>query len=162
VKRGRQVGDADLCHSEKLREVLQKLHIPVHQAPGEAEAECCRMNRLGLVDAVWSEDGDALIFRCTKLVKFIHDEEGKKRIDAAEVWDMKDIYERTGLNHKSIALFGILVGCDYDTTGLQGCGRALAETLSTASKGLAERLFYCAKSLQENGHGTNASWEREH
>jgi Holliday junction resolvase YEN1 len=38
----------------------------MHQAPGEAEAELAKMNVVGLVDAVFTSDCDALVFgaRC--------------------------------------------------------------------------------------------------
>jgi 5'-3' exonuclease len=38
----------------------------MHQAPGEAEAELAKLNAVGLVDAVFTSDSDALVFgaRC--------------------------------------------------------------------------------------------------
>ena len=32
------------------------------QAPGEAEAELAQLNKLGIIDAVLTDDGDALVF----------------------------------------------------------------------------------------------------
>ncbi|KAF2772226.1 PIN domain-like protein, partial [Teratosphaeria nubilosa] len=52
-----------------LHQLLDHLKIPYHQAPGEAEAECAKLQRLGVVDAVWSDGGDALMFGCTTLIK---------------------------------------------------------------------------------------------
>jgi Holliday junction resolvase YEN1 len=36
-----------------LRMMLDELCMPWHTAPGEIEAECVRLQKLGLVDAVW-------------------------------------------------------------------------------------------------------------
>lgn len=41
--------------------------VPVIQAPGEAEAQCSYLNKIGKVDAVCTEDTDSIIFG-TKLL----------------------------------------------------------------------------------------------
>ncbi|OTA81335.1 hypothetical protein M434DRAFT_51004, partial [Hypoxylon sp. CO27-5] len=53
-----------------LKEILFQLSIPHHEAPGEAEAECARLEALGVVDAVWSDDSDTFMFGCTTLIQF--------------------------------------------------------------------------------------------
>lgn len=59
-KRNRQGGNkVDYGRTRLLRQVLDHLKIPHHEAPGEAEAECAAMQRLGIVDAVWTDDSDA-------------------------------------------------------------------------------------------------------
>ena len=49
--------------------LLDVLKVPHHQAPGEAEAEYARLQMLIVLDAVWSDDGDALMFGCRTLIK---------------------------------------------------------------------------------------------
>jgi Holliday junction resolvase YEN1 len=49
--------------TQLLCQLLDHLKVPRHHAPAEAEAECARMQQLGIVDAVWSDDGDTLMFR---------------------------------------------------------------------------------------------------
>jgi len=47
-----------------LKDTLDALGIPHHQALGEAEAECAALQKHGIVDAVWSEDSDTMMFGC--------------------------------------------------------------------------------------------------
>lgn len=39
------------------------------QAPGEAEAELAQMSKLGKIDAVLTDDVDALVFGATKILR---------------------------------------------------------------------------------------------
>jgi Holliday junction resolvase YEN1 len=69
-KRGRKGGGR--INYERLRilkEVLRHLRVPYHEAPGEAEAECARLQQLGVVDAVFSQDSDTLMFGCDYLLR---------------------------------------------------------------------------------------------
>jgi Holliday junction resolvase YEN1 len=65
AKRGRNEGRPVGGDRSLLKEVLDALRIPHLNASGEAEAECCRLQVLGLVDAVYSSDSDCLLFGCT-------------------------------------------------------------------------------------------------
>ncbi|KAK1837847.1 phd finger domain-containing protein [Colletotrichum chrysophilum] len=104
-----------------FKETLTKLHIPWRQAPGEAEAECAALQRLGLVDAVWSEDSDTLMFGCTVLVKNLLKSNGQKSKDEAKVYRLRDIEQKTRITANGIVLYAMVAGCDY-TKGLHGCG----------------------------------------
>lgn len=44
------------------RALLDAMGLPYVNAPGEAEATCALLNRAGKVDAVASDDGDALLY----------------------------------------------------------------------------------------------------
>lgn len=113
-----------------FKETLTKLHIPWRQAPGEAEAECAALQRLGLVDAVWSEDSDTLMFGCTVLVKNLHKSNGQKSKDEAKVYRLRDIERKTRISANGIVLYAMVAGCDY-TKGLHGCGTAVGRELAT-------------------------------
>ena len=54
---------------ELLKETLHGLVVSWLDAPAEAEADCCRLQALGLFDAVWSQDSDCLMFGCTFWVR---------------------------------------------------------------------------------------------
>lgn len=58
-RQGRGGGKVDYDVIKLLHRMFDQLQVPYHQAPGEAEAECARLQRLGIVDAVWSDDGDS-------------------------------------------------------------------------------------------------------
>jgi Holliday junction resolvase YEN1 len=71
-KRGRNGGrKIDFEKLRLLKQVLRYFGIPYQGAPGEAEAECDRLQILGLVDAVRSQDSDCLMFGCSF---WIHDD----------------------------------------------------------------------------------------
>ncbi|KAF2743540.1 hypothetical protein M011DRAFT_410403, partial [Sporormia fimetaria CBS 119925] len=54
-KRGRR-GQGQIKYEELrlIKSVLRSLAVPYHEAPAEAEAECARLQQLGVVDAVYS------------------------------------------------------------------------------------------------------------
>ncbi|OHE94648.1 hypothetical protein CORC01_10049 [Colletotrichum orchidophilum] len=114
-----------------LKNTLDHILVPWLEAPGEAEAECALLQQRGLVDAVWSDDGDCLMFGCTVLIRDLRDNKNQKRKEHARVFDMTSIRRlKVGLyNKKSITFYAMLTGCDYAPDGLPGCGTRLAQEL---------------------------------
>lgn len=49
--------------------MLTLMGVPVIQAPGEAEAQCSYLNKIGKVDAVCTEDTDSLVFGTQLLLR---------------------------------------------------------------------------------------------
>ncbi|KAI1376003.1 XPG I-region-domain-containing protein [Hypoxylon crocopeplum] len=98
------------------------VRVPRHEAPGEAEAECARLQELGIVDAVWSDDSDTFMFGCTTLVQF-HKPEGHefKSEDSVLVYTANSLVDRSKLTREGLLMYAILVGCDY-SDGLPGIG----------------------------------------
>ncbi|KAK1983232.1 PIN domain-like protein [Colletotrichum cereale] len=113
-----------------FKDMLEHIHVPWHQAPGEAEAECALLQQRGLVDAVWSEDGDSFMFGCTILLRNLRNDMNQKLKEEVKAFDMRDIRKTRLFNKKSITLFGMLTGCDYAPAGLKGCGKGLAHNLA--------------------------------
>ncbi|KAI0385625.1 PIN domain-like protein [Hypomontagnella monticulosa] len=105
-----------------LKRLLDQLGVPHHKAPGEAEAECARLQQLGVVDAVWSDDSDTFMFGCTTLVQF-HVPEGHefKSQDIVLVYTADSLVNRSKLSRNGLLMYAILVGCDY-ADGLSGFG----------------------------------------
>ena len=54
---------------EDAMTMLRLMGVPVIIAPGEAEAQCSLMCKEGIVDAVGTEDMDALTFGATILLR---------------------------------------------------------------------------------------------
>lgn len=153
-KHGKRGGNRiDYERQRLLKDILRCFGIPYHDAPGEADAECARLQTLGLVDAVWSQDSDCPMFGCSF---WIHDERvakvegdrnrGKEytvrsgtRVRLVRAGDLKN---KLNLDREGLVLFVMLVGGDYDQAGLPNCGRITAlEVVKKAS--LAHDLCQC-------------------
>ncbi|KAF2011286.1 PIN domain-like protein [Aaosphaeria arxii CBS 175.79] len=138
AKRGRNGGSKiDYDQLRVLKELLRYFKVPYHEAPGEAEAECARLQALGVVDAVWSQDSDTLMFGCDFLIrddrvakyKDVNSrskDNTKKGYESVRVVRGEDIRRHHTLDRDALVLFAMLTGGDYDMTGLRGCGASTA------------------------------------
>jgi len=91
-------------------------------APGEAEAECAALQRLGIVDMVITEDVDAIMFGATKVVREITNT-NKTR---THIYLYQDVEEMTGLDKDALVLIAMMSGGDYLPAGLPACGPVTA------------------------------------
>lgn len=132
-KRGRKGGQrVNYERTRLLEQLLDRMRIPHHRAPGEAEAECARMQQIGVVDAVWSDDADSLMFGADVLIKDHRERQSKtaKHEDLVQVYRASEIREKHGLDAKAIVAYVTLVGGDYDTKGLLNCGEETVNKLA--------------------------------
>ncbi|KAL7280544.1 hypothetical protein ACG7TL_004963 [Trametes sanguinea] len=106
------------------------------EAAGEAEAELCRMNQLGVIDAVMTEDSDALIHGAKVILRSpSFKNRGKDdlfMLRCHTLW-------RDGLSQGDMILLALLVGSDYDPIGLPRCGMRTA--LGVLKYGLGISLY---------------------
>ncbi|KAI1474364.1 PIN domain-like protein [Daldinia eschscholtzii] len=139
-----------------LKQLLYHLGVPYHQAPGEAEAECAKMQSLGIVDAVWTEDSDVFMFGCTTMIQF-HKPEGSefKSEDTVIVYTAESIAQRSGLTKEGLLVYAILVGCDY-ADGLQNIGLSTILTMAKHPK-FQEMAVVLANSVS-NRHRELSKW----
>lgn len=143
-KRGGTAGRIDWKEIDLLRKLLDNLCIPHHRAPAEAEAECARLQELGIVDGVYSDDSDTLMFGCTLLIRDHRLGEGKsaKKSDThVRVYRASKIYERYGLDRSGLVMFALLSGGDYDTKGLEGCGAVAAHHAAKYYNGRLSKML---------------------
>ncbi|KAI9651652.1 MAG: hypothetical protein M1831_000555 [Alyxoria varia] len=144
-KRNRNAGRIEWDKIKLLHDTLDMLKVPFHRAPAEAEAECALMQKEGIVDAVWSDDGDTLMFGAEILIRDWK-LDGKKDDSHVQVFTSESLQQKFSLDRKGLVQFAILSGGDYNTKGLPGCGPQRA--LQAARAGLGAKL-HDAKSESE-------------
>jgi holliday junction resolvase GEN1/YEN1 len=112
--------------------------LPVHDAPGEAEAECALLQKRGIVDAVLSEDVDTLMFGCTRTLRN-WTAEGKRGSNAPTHVTMYESHGeglvKSGLGKDGMVLVALMSGGDYIPAGVPGCGVKLACEIARAGFG---------------------------
>ncbi|KAF2436066.1 hypothetical protein EJ08DRAFT_603010 [Tothia fuscella] len=158
-KRGKRGGGKIDWEKIRLtREMLNKLSIPWHEAPGEAEAECARLEQEGIVDAVWSDDSDTFMFGAKNLIRFHYLDKGNKKKQPkstthVRMWEASKIIEETGLDRENMIMWAMINGGDYDGTGLRNCGINTSKLAVQAGLGAS----LCAASSEAD----LAAWREE-
>ncbi|THU79934.1 PIN domain-like protein [Dendrothele bispora CBS 962.96] len=107
-------------------------------APGEAEAELSHLNQLGRIDAVLTDDSDALVFGAQKIIRNATD---KKHPDVVAIYDASDFpsQKKTPIMSDGFLLFALLQGGDY-SAGIDHCGKVTAHALTNTSLGTTLRF----------------------
>ncbi|KAK5624243.1 hypothetical protein CRENBAI_000061 [Crenichthys baileyi] len=105
-------------------ELLKHIGVPVIQAPGDAEALCAQLVRVGVVDAVASEDMDTLPFGANVLIRQLN----AKRDSEVMEYSLPKLLEKLQINHEELVDLCILLGCDY-CDKIPGLGPKRALTL---------------------------------
>jgi flap endonuclease-1 len=100
---------------EEVIALLRMMNIPIVMAPGEAEAQCARMATRGIVDAVYTNDTDALVFGASCMIYTMRASSSITTIDR----DM--VLKKLALNNNQFIDLCILLGSDYTGT-LPGIG----------------------------------------
>jgi Holliday junction resolvase YEN1 len=101
----------------------------IHDAPGEAEAECALLQQHGIVDAVLSEDVDTIMFGCTRTLRNWSSEgtKGSKTPTHVSMYDSRELNQgATGLDREGMVLVALMSGGDYLPEGIPGAGVKLA------------------------------------
>ncbi|XP_057435560.1 flap endonuclease GEN-like 1 [Lotus japonicus] len=99
-------------------ELVELLGMPVLKAKGEAEALCAQLNSEGHVDACITADSDAFLFGAKCVIKCF----SPNSKEPFECYYMSDIEAGLGLKRKHLIAITLLVGNDYDMSGVQGIG----------------------------------------
>jgi flap endonuclease-1 len=119
---------------EDSRTLLEHLGIPWVQAPSEGEAQASAMVSMGVAHAAASQDFDALLFGCPRLVRNLAIS-GKRRlprtnkfvnVDPEEVL-LDKVLGSIGVSRPQLIDMGIMMGTDFNR-GIKGIGpkKALA------------------------------------
>ncbi|KAH9858620.1 PIN domain-like protein [Lenzites betulinus] len=123
-KRGRQVKTTPHWLTEGMQRLVEGFGFTWFEASGEAEADLARMNDLGFVDAVMTDDSDVLLFGARVVLRSPCFK--RASADTVEVYRRSSILNKLSLSRGDLILYGLLVGCDYNTGGLKKCGRRIA------------------------------------
>ncbi|KAL4781823.1 hypothetical protein BJX76DRAFT_334259 [Aspergillus varians] len=133
---GRSYGNAPIIQLSKI--LIDLFKFPRHDAPGEAEAECSRLQMAGVVDAVMSNDVDALMFGSEFTIMNFSKEAGSSSGAATHVTSYKMGRRNTSngtLDRSGMILFAMLSGGDYLPSGVPKCGSKLAAEIAKAGFG---------------------------
>jgi Holliday junction resolvase YEN1 len=146
---GRSYGSAPIIGLSKI--LIDLFKFPRHDAPGEAEAECARLQQAGVVDAVMSNDIDTLMFGSTLTVMNFSKEgstgtTAATHVDCYTTENKLGVEENVNLNRAGMVLFAMLSGGDYLPSGVTKCGPGLAGEIAKA--GFGEDLFEIVYSLE--------------
>ncbi|KXJ96853.1 hypothetical protein Micbo1qcDRAFT_199613 [Microdochium bolleyi] len=139
-KRNKRSGRGDGLSTAMAKRLLNLFGCLVHDAPGEAEAECALLQRQGIVDAVLSEDVDTIMFGCTKTLRNWSAEgtKGSKAPTHITMYDTNEIAKiAPGLDREGMVLVALMSGGDYVPEGIPGAGIKLACEAATAGFGTA-------------------------
>lgn len=141
-KRGKAVsartyGNAPII--QRSKDLIERFRFPWHEAPGEAEAECARLQQAGIVDAVMSNDVDALMFGSTFTIMNYSKESGTSTTAATHVtcysMGREGHISNVPLDRAGMILFAMLSGGDYLPSGVPKCGSKLAAQIAKAQFG---------------------------
>ena len=138
TKRNKTVTSYGTCvPNEMSKKLIQAFRFPYHTAPGEAEAECALLQKKGIVDAVMSQDVDALMFGSTMTLRDWSKEgtRGNKTASHVNVLRAEETRTKTGLDSDGMILVALLSGGDYNTDGVPGFGPSLACEIAKAQFG---------------------------
>ncbi|GHP07756.1 elongation of fatty acids protein 2 [Pycnococcus provasolii] len=98
-------------HNEECKRLLRLLGVPVVQAPGEAEATCVSLCKMGKAFAVATEDMDSLTFGAPKLVRNLMTPASSKL--PIHEYEYEKILSELELTPDQFIDVCILCGCDY-------------------------------------------------
>ncbi|RYP92418.1 hypothetical protein DL770_001435 [Monosporascus sp. CRB-9-2] len=127
-KRNKRPGRGDGVATSMAKRLIRLFGFQVHDAPGEAEAECALLQQQGLVDAVLSEDVDTIMFGCKRTLRNWSSEGTKAKTPThVSMYDTEELRQgESGLDREGMVLVALMSGGDYLPEGIPGAGVKLA------------------------------------
>ncbi|KAI0702544.1 hypothetical protein C8Q76DRAFT_632692, partial [Earliella scabrosa] len=153
VKRGSRMGKSGSHNLAKgFKKLLDIFGVDWREAKGEAEAELAYLNQIGSLDAIISDDVDALVFGARVVIKNMSlnltgnkshpatDANGKPSAAHVSIYTSDDLatHPEVQLTRGGLVLFALMSGGDYDK-GVPRCGKQIAHAL--ARLGYGDRLL---------------------
>ncbi|KAI1213691.1 uncharacterized protein F4807DRAFT_408687 [Annulohypoxylon truncatum] len=146
-KRNKRSGRGDGVATSMAKRMIKLFGFKIHDAPGEAEAECALLQQTGIVDAVLSEDVDTIMFGCTRTLRNWSSEgtKGSKTPTHVSMYDTEGLQKSgAGLDREGMVLVALMSGGDYLPEGIPGAGVKLA--CEAARAGFGKSLCRLKKS----------------
>lgn len=97
-------------HFKKLKDTLQKLGSDFITANGDAEKACSWLCMNQIVDAVVSDDYDALAYGSSRVIRNINSK------NITEI-NLQNLLQESQMTHAQFTTFCILSGCDFTPQG---------------------------------------------
>ncbi|MFA5020083.1 MAG: flap endonuclease-1 [Candidatus Pacearchaeota archaeon] len=115
---------------EESKELLEAMGIAVVQAPGEGEAQASEIAKREAYSVV-SQDYDCLLFGAPRLIQNLTMAKTRKTATGVveitpEIIELEKVLNHLQLNHDQLISLGILVGTDYNPSGIRGIGQKKA------------------------------------
>jgi flap endonuclease-1 len=114
---------------DETKELVSAFGIPIIVAPSEAEAQASHIVKRGDAYAVATQDADALMFGCPRVIRNLSLVGKHKRANKLdyqtykpEILELADILNTNGIDQEQLILLSILVGTDFNPGGIKGIG----------------------------------------
>ncbi|KAJ8514754.1 hypothetical protein ONZ45_g7739 [Pleurotus djamor] len=157
-KRGKRITTTAHKLTNGMKSIIEAFGFEWRTAPGEAEAELAYLNRIGVIDAVLSDDVDTFLFAYSPFYSSsntlsgnranpVLNSDGRDDKNHSAVYRMCDInkHPSVGLDRGGLILIGLMRGGDYHQAGVLGCGPTIAQGLARC--GFGKSLFDAAVNL---------------
>ncbi|SJL11645.1 uncharacterized protein ARMOST_15051 [Armillaria ostoyae] len=150
-KRKKTVKKTPVWLTNDFKRLLEGFGFSYWEAPGEAEAELAMLSRLDRIDAVMSEDFDAMLFGAQRVFRIKEESDSKYLIEVYEAGSQ--------FSCNNLVMIALLAGGDYDD-GIQGCGIQTAAGIAKSSIG--KQLFDALEAFEVDGYAAVASaWRQD-
>ncbi|KAL4065527.1 PIN domain-like protein [Scleroderma yunnanense] len=111
LKCGKHVKNAPHFLTQHFQELLSAFGFTWHKALGEAEAELAKLNTVGIIDAIFSDDSDILLFGAPCMIQSSLQHECYNVIEVF----MEDALEHGAhLTQGGLLLIALMSSCNYD------------------------------------------------
>ncbi|EED81098.1 predicted protein, partial [Postia placenta Mad-698-R] len=159
VKRGKRISGKNHWMVQGMQNIIDAFGFEWRMAPGEAEAELAYLNRIGVIDAVYTDDVDTFLFGAKMIVRnpsitlsgnrahSLKNSAGREDGNHVATYTSENLLKHPSvqLTQGGLILIGILRGGDYHQAGLTGCGATTAHGL--AKCGFGDTLLHAARTL---------------
>ena len=150
---------------QESKQLLEALGVPWIQAPAEAEAQAALLVQAGDADYVASQDMDSLLFGAPKMIKNLSITGKRKRPGTSsyytiepEIITLQTELNRLGITQQQLILLGMLVGTDFNPSGIKGIGPKTALKKVKEYGEDAKQLFADVEWEEHN----DVSWQEVH